>query len=84
MYVDVVHRDGTVRISVKNISADPLNVPTEELLQRFVRGDAARTSEGSGLGISIAQSLVNLQGGKFRLQVDGDLFKATILFPEAP
>ena len=54
----------------------------EELLQRFVRGDDARTGEGSGLGLSIAQSLTNLQGGKFRLQVDGDLFKACVIFPE--
>lgn len=83
IYVDVIRQAGTVTISVKNISADPLNVPAEALLQRFVRGDAARTSEGSGLGLSIAQSLADLQGAKFRLQVDGDLFKANILFPEA-
>lgn len=83
IYVDVIRQAGTVTISVKNISTDPLNVPAEALLQRFVRGDSARTSEGSGLGLSIAQSLANIQGAKFRLQVDGDLFKANILFPEA-
>lgn len=82
IYVDIVRREGQVILSVKNISADPLNVPAEELLQRFVRGDDARSSDGSGLGLSIAQSLAHLQGGKFRLQVDGDLFKACILFPE--
>lgn len=82
VYVDVLRTEGTITLAVKNISADPLNVPAQELLQRFVRGDVARTSEGSGLGLSIAQSLANLQGAKFRLQVDGDLFKATICFPE--
>ena len=82
VYVDVIRKDGQVILSVKNISADPLNVPAEELLQRFVRGDKARSSEGTGLGLSIAQSLTNLQGGEFRLQVDGDLFKACIIFPE--
>lgn len=82
VYVDVVRKDGQVLLAVKNISADPLNLPAEELLQRFVRGDDARTGEGSGLGLSIAQSLTNLQGGKFRLQVDGDLFKACVIFPE--
>ena len=82
VYVDVARKDGQVLLAVKNISADPLNLPAEELLQRFVRGDDARTGEGSGLGLSIAQSLTNLQGGKFRLQVDGDLFKACVIFPE--
>lgn len=84
VYVDVIRKDGQVILSVKNISADPLNVPAEELLQRFVRGDDARSTDGSGLGLSIAQSLSNLQGGKFRLQVDGDLFKACVIFPECP
>ena len=82
VYVDVIRKDGQVILSNKNISADPLNVPADELLQRFVRGDDARSTDGSGLGLSIAQSLANLQGAKFRLQVDGDLFKACVIFPE--
>ena len=82
VYVDVIRKDGQVILSIKNISADPLNVPADELLQRFVRGDDARSTDGSGLGLSIAQSLANLQGAKFRLQVDGDLFKACVIFPE--
>ena len=82
VYVDVLRKDGQVILSIKNISADPLNVPADELLQRFVRGDDARSTDGSGLGLSIAQSLANLQGAKFRLRVDGDLFKACVIFPE--
>lgn len=82
VYVDVIKRDGQVAVSVKNVSADPLNVPAEELMERFVRGDASRTTEGSGLGLSIAQSLAHLQGAELLIQVDGDLFKAIILFPE--
>jgi signal transduction histidine kinase len=83
VYVEAQKEEGTVAISVKNISADPLNVPAEELLERFVRGDSSRTTEGSGLGLSIAQSLATLQGATLTLEVDGDLFKATLRFPEA-
>ena len=74
---------GEAVISVKNISRDPLNVSAEELMERFVRGDASRHTEGSGLGLNIAQSLVNLMHGKFSLSVDGDLFKAEIRLPKA-
>ena len=72
---------GIVRIEVKNISRDVLNVSAEDLMERFVRGDSSRTSatEGSGLGLNIAKSLTELQGGRFRLTVDGDLFKAEII-----
>ena len=74
--------NGRVRLSFKNISREPLNLSAEELMERFVRGDRARHSEGSGLGLNIAQSLTELQGGSFRLAVDGDLFKAEITLPK--
>jgi signal transduction histidine kinase len=70
-------------LSVKNISATPLNTTPDELMERFVRGDSSRTSEGSGLGLSIARSLTELQGGVFTLSVDGDLFKAEMRFAAA-
>lgn len=72
---------GCVQISFKNISNYPLDITTDELMERFVRGDSSRSTEGSGLGLSIAQSLTNLQKGSFELVVDGDLFKANICFP---
>ena len=68
-------------ISLKNVSATPLNVSAETLMERFVRGDASRSTEGSGLGLSIAQSLTRLLGGELILQIDGDLFKAEIRLP---
>ncbi|NCB64269.1 MAG: sensor histidine kinase, partial [Clostridia bacterium] len=74
--------DDTVSLAIKNISKAPLNVPASQLLERFVRGDESRTTEGSGLGLSIAQSLTELQGGVFRIDIDGDLFKAVVTFPE--
>ena len=73
--------DGRVQISFKNISNYPLNITADELLERFVRGDSSRSTEGSGLGLSIAQSLTGLQKGTFDLVVDGDLFKANLSFP---
>ena len=69
-----------VQIEIKNISKDRLNISADELMQRFVRGDKSRTSEGSGLGISIAQNLTELQHGKFELKLDGDLFKVKLTF----
>ncbi len=81
VYVDVTELDGQVSMMIKNISAQELNVPVEELTERFVRGDISRTTEGSGLGLSIARSLVMAQGGTFALSLDGDLFKVTITFP---
>ena len=83
VYLDLERLEDQCRISVKNISADPLNVPPEELMKRFVRGDSARSTQGSGLGLSIARNLTNAQGGSFDLVVDGDLFKAVITFPLA-
>lgn len=73
--------DGMVTISFKNISNYPLDITADELMERFVRGDGSRSTEGSGLGLSIAQSLTGLQKGTFALVVDGDLFKANICFP---
>ena len=82
IYLDLVAWDGYVTLSLKNISAGQLNIPAEQLMERFVRGDESRTTEGSGLGLSIARSLTELQGGLFRLEVDGDLFKAVVSFPQ--
>jgi signal transduction histidine kinase len=83
VYVTLEEQGTEAVITVKNISAQPLNVPVEELMERFVRGDSSRTNEGSGLGLSIAQSLAVMQGAKFRIGVDGDLFKAELRFPVA-
>ena len=81
VYVTAFRRGELVVIAVKNISRDALNIDADELMERFVRGDAARHSEGSGLGLNIAKSLTQLQHGEFRLTVDGDLFKAEIVLP---
>ena len=81
LYVDVTALQDTVLISLKNISRQQLNVSSEELMERFVRGDTARNTEGSGLGLNIAKSLMELQKGQLKLLVDGDLFKATLVFP---
>jgi len=83
VYVDLTANDKYVTLSVKNISRDPLNVSAGDLMERFVRGDASRHTEGSGLGLNIAKSLVELMGGTFRLDVDGDLFKATVTLKNA-
>ena len=83
IYLDLERGKGQVVLSVKNISREPLNVPAERLMERFVRGDESRTTEGSGLGLSIARSLTELQGGTFELAVDGDLFKAIVTLPQA-
>ena len=81
LYIDLLEIDGKAVISLKNISRDELNVSAEELMERFVRGDASRNTEGSGLGLNIAQSLMELQKGQLQLLVDGDLFKVTLTFP---
>ena len=83
VYVTARKQAEQVVIAVKNISRDPLNVDAEELMERFVRGDSARHTEGSGLGLNIARSLTALQHGEFTLTVDGDLFKAEIILPVA-
>ena len=81
VYVDLMELEGKVLISLKNISREPLNISADELLERFVRGDTSRNTEGSGLGLNIAQSLMELQKGQLQLLVDGDLFKVTLVFP---
>lgn len=68
---------------MKNISKDPLNTSATELMERFVRGDSSRSTEGSGLGLNIAKSLVELQNGNFSLSVGGDLFRAEIRMNQA-
>ena len=83
VYVDLIREAGKATFTMKNISASPLNISPDELTERFVRGDVSRTTEGSGLGLSIAQSLTELQGGKFRIEIDGDYFKASVIFPVA-
>lgn len=83
VYLDLERGKGQVVLSVKNISREPLNVPAERLMERFIRGEESRSTEGSGLGLSIARSLTELQGGTFELAVDGDLFKAIVTLPQA-
>ena len=80
VYFDVARDRREVRITLKNISGVPLNISADELMERFVRGDSARGGDGSGLGLSIARSLTELQGGRFALLVDGDLFKVVLSF----
>ena len=80
VYVDLKEVDGEVLLDIKNISKEELNISSDELMQRFVRGDKSRTTEGSGLVLSIDKSLVELQKGKFNIVIDGDLFKVSIIF----
>ncbi|HIT65993.1 MAG TPA: HAMP domain-containing histidine kinase [Candidatus Merdisoma merdipullorum] len=84
VYVELTIVGHMVRFSIKNISEQPLNIEAGELTERFIRGDVARSTEGSGLGLSIAKNLTELQKGRFDIYLDGDLFKVTIIFPEAP
>ena len=83
IYLDLRQVNGKVIISLKNISREELNIDAEELMERFVRGDVSRNTEGSGLGLNIAKSLMELQKGSLQLLVDGDLFKVTLIFPAA-
>lgn len=80
VYVDIMRKEKTIEIQLKNISKNKLNISADELMERFVRGESSRNTEGSGLGLSIAQSLTELQKGKFNIYLDGDLFKVTISF----
>ena len=81
VYIDVnADYDNNVSITLKNISKDELNIPSEELIERFVRGDSARNTEGSGLGLSIAETLTSLQKGNMSISIEGDLFKVTLSF----
>ena len=81
VYVDIFKMDGYGILVMKNISAAPIDFDETRLTERFVRGDASRTTEGSGLGLSITQSLAEIQDGTFGIQVDGDLFKAVVSIP---
>ena len=80
VYLEVYERDGKAVVTFRNISSRQLNISSDELMERFVRGDSSRNTEGSGLGLNIAQSLAQLQKGVMELTVDGDLFKVTLTF----
>ena len=80
VYLSTEVKEGKTQIAFRNVSREPLNISADELMERFVRGDASRNTEGSGLGLSIARSLTELNGGTLELTVDGDLFKATLIF----
>lgn len=80
VYVEMVEQEDQVEIVLKNISATELNFDTEEIMERFTRGDVSRNSEGSGLGLSIANSFAQIQGGDLHIEIDGDLFKAILVF----
>ncbi len=84
VYLTLEEKEGLAQITFRNTSSAPLNLTPEELMERFVRGDSSRSSEGNGLGLSIARSLTELQKGSFHLDVDGDLFKVTLRFPLLP
>lgn len=86
VYIDMIETTGIngmncVEVSIKNISAQPLNIQADELTERFIRGDVARSTEGSGLGLSIAKNLTEAQRGSFEIRLDGDLFKVVLIFP---
>ena len=83
VYIDAYKEGKDVCIAVKNISRDMLNISPDELMERFVRGDSSRHTEGSGLGLNIAKSLAEIQNGKLSLEIDGDLFKTVVTLPEA-
>ena len=82
VYADLSVSESEVKFSLKNVSEQQLNISADELTERFIRGDISRSTEGSGLGLSIAKSLTELQGGEFKLYLDGDLFKIILDFPE--
>ena len=81
VYVELAKEEDKVLLSIKNVSKEELHLSADELLERFVRGDASRNREGSGLGLNIAKSLMEVQGGSLQLTLDGDLFKVTLTFP---
>ena len=80
VYADLILTEDKVNFSLKNVSEQQLNISADELTERFIRGDISRSTEGSGLGLSIAKSLTTMQGGKFELYLDGDLFRVNIQF----
>ena len=84
LYLDLTQNAGRVQLSLKNISREELKTSAEELMERFVQGDESRNAEGSGLGLNIAQSLMEVQNGHMHVTLDGDLFKVTLTFRVAP
>ncbi len=82
VYMDLIVENGNIQVAIKNISKRQMNIGPDELTERFIRGDSARTTEGSGLGLSIAKSLTQVQGGTFEIFLDGDLFKVVLGFKE--
>lgn len=82
VYVDLLDLGSEIKFSIKNISEQRLNIEAKDLTERFIRGDISRSTEGSGLGLSIAKNLTEIQGGKFYIYLDGDLFRVTIIFPK--
>ena len=82
VYLSVEEQENTANIIFKNISNYQLDISSDELMERFVRGDSSRHTEGNGLGLSIAKSLTDVQGGSMELVVDGDLFKVILTFPK--
>ena len=81
VYLTLEKKDGKAVTTFKNTSSAELNITPDELVERFVRGDQSRNTEGNGLGLSIAKSMTELQGGTFDIAIDGDLFKVTLSFP---
>ena len=82
VYIDMAVEEGKIEASFKNISKQQMNISPDELTERFIRGDSSRSTEGSGLGLSIAKNLIQVQGGTFDIFLDGDLFKVVVEFPE--
>ena len=82
VYIEMTEQENSVHISMKNVSATELNFDTEEITDRFVRGDTSRNTEGSGLGLAIAKSFIELQHGTLKISTEADLFKADITLPK--
>ena len=82
IYIDIIKNEGKVITSLRNVSEKPINSTADELLVRFKRDDGSRTTEGSGLGLSIAKGLIELQNGIFEIVLENDVFKSVITFDE--
>ena len=80
VFIDIINEEDKVSIVLKNMSANEMDFTAEEIVERFARGDRSRNTEGSGLGLAISKSFVELQGGSFKIEIDGDLFKVKIDF----